>query len=72
MKELLTDYQKKVFSLIKNGSKLQSTEGEEYKCFLIHKNGDKENIKTKTAESICEVMSGSLVFGEKEGIRYRV
>ena len=62
-------YQEKIFEALKNGSKLQCTEGSNYKTWLIHPNGKTETVRRDSANKVCETYANKLVFGEHGGIR---
>jgi hypothetical protein len=66
----LTSYQKFIFNSIRYGSKLVSSEGENYKCCLdIH--GNKKMIRRNSAEIVCDKMKEYLIFGDNEGIIFK-
>jgi len=64
----LTKYQTKIVEALKNGAKLQCTEGPNYKTWLIYPDGRKENIRKDSANNDFE---SKLIFGEWSGIRWR-
>lgn len=68
-KENRMNYQEKIFEALKNGSKLQCTEGANYKTWLIHPNGTTETVRRDSANKVCETYFSKLVFGELGGIR---
>jgi len=69
--EQLTAYQKKIKQALIDGALLQCTEGKNYKTWLIYPNGSIENIRRDSANKVCELYFGSLVFGESTGIWWR-
>ena len=64
-------YQTKIVEALKNGAKLQSTEGANYKAWLVYPNGKKENVRRDSANKVCSDFESKLVFGEWSGIRWR-
>lgn len=71
MKETLTKYQLKIVEELKLGARLQSSEGKNYKTWLVYPNGDKSIIRRDSSEKICELYERNLIFGEHLGIRWR-
>lgn len=67
----MSKYQTKIVEALKNGAKLQCTEGTNYKTWLIYPNGNKENIRRDSANKVCSNFESKLVFGELSGIRWR-
>lgn len=67
----MTDYQNMIFEALQSGAKLKSTEGKNYKCWLVYPNGEKKTIRRDSAEKVCTENSSRLVFGEAQGIRLR-
>ncbi len=67
----LTKYQESILLDMECGAKLQSSEGSNYKTWLVYPNGNKLNIRKDSAEKFCEIMEEDLVFGEHDGIRLR-
>ena len=67
----MTDYQLMILEALQIGAKLQSTEGENYRCWLIYPNGERKNVRRDSAEKVCNENGRYLVFGEQEGIRWR-
>jgi hypothetical protein len=71
----LTNYQQNILNNLKSGMYLQSTEGKNYKTYLIeYKNGkqiNKISIRRDSAEKICDEFSDKLVFGDFKGIYWR-
>lgn len=67
----MTKYQLMIFEALKIGARLQSTEGENYRCWLIYPNGTRKNIRRDSAEKVCDENEQHLIFGEHEGIRWQ-
>lgn len=67
----MTNYQLMILEALQVGARLKSTEGENYKCWLIYPNGERKNVRRDSAEKVCEENGQYLVFGEYEGIRWR-
>ncbi len=67
----MSKYQQMIINSLKDGAKLQSTEGNNYKTYLIFPNGERKNIRRDSSEKVCLEYESKLVFGEKDGIRYR-
>lgn len=67
----MSNYQNKILNALKNGAKLQCTEGKNYKTWLIHPNGEKENIRRDSANKICSNYENNLTFGDWDGIKWR-
>ncbi len=68
----MTDYQKKIEEALKIGAILKSTEGSNYKCWLIYPTGERKNIRRDSAEKVCEIDEDYLVFSGSDGIRWRI
>jgi len=68
---MMTTYQISIANALKLGSKLQSSEGVNYKTWLTHPNGDIQNIRRDSAEVVCEKKKEYLIFGEVSGIRWK-
>lgn len=68
---IMSKYQTKIVEALKNGAKLQCTEGENYKTWLVYPNGEKENVRRDSANKVCLDYESKLVFGEWSGIRWR-
>jgi hypothetical protein len=67
----MSDYQLMILEALQIGARLQSTEGKNYKCWLVYPNGERKNVRRDSAEKVCEFNSDYLVFGEREGIRWK-
>jgi hypothetical protein len=63
--------ERKIFNALQNGARLQSSEGKNYKTWLIFENGETETIRRDLAESFCEKYEQDLVFGDWNGIYWR-
>lgn len=70
-KDDMSRYQDMIVTALQDGARLCSTEGRNYKCWLVYPDGKHQNIRRKSAEIVCEKHSKSLVFGENRGIRWR-
>jgi hypothetical protein len=66
----MTKYQTKIVEALKKGAKLQCTEGANYKTWLVYPNGEKENVRSDSANKVCSYFESELVFGEWSGIRW--
>lgn len=64
----MTNYQSQIYKDLKEGAILQSSEGENYKTWLIYLNGVEKRIRRDSAEKVCEEKESSLIFGHKKGI----
>ena len=62
---------KTLIEALKNGAKLQCTEGLNYKTWLVYADGKKENVRRDSANKVCSDFESKLVFGEWSGIRWR-
>jgi hypothetical protein len=62
---------KQIVDKMKNGAKLQSSEGKYYKTWLVFPDGSTEKISKKIANQIAIKYVDELIFGEHEGIRFR-
>ena len=51
---MISRYQQKIVNHLKNGSKLQSTEGTNYKTWLVHSDGSIEKVNRISANIICD------------------
>jgi hypothetical protein len=67
----MSDYQLMILEGLQIGARLQSTEGVNYKCWLVYQNGERRNVRRDSAERVCQDNERYLVFGEHEGIRWR-
>ena len=67
----MSKYQRKIVDALKNGAKLQCTEGANYKTWLVHSDGKKENVRRDSANKVCSDFESKLIFGEWSGIRWR-
>jgi hypothetical protein len=68
----MSEYQRKIVEALKNGAKLQCTEGVGYKTWLVYPNGKTENIRRDSAIKVCADFFDNLCFGESDGIRWIV
>jgi hypothetical protein len=68
----MSKYQTKIVEALKNGAKLQCTEGLNYKTWLVYPNGDKETIRRDSANKVCSKFEHKLIFGEWSGIAWRI
>jgi hypothetical protein len=66
----MTKYQTKIFEDIKDGALLKSTEGKNYKCWLLYPDGSKKNIRKDSAEKVCDLNEDVLIFGCDAGVLY--
>ena len=69
--KMMSKYQTKIVEALKNGAKLQCTEGANYKTWLVYSDGKKENVRRDSANKVCSDFESKLVFGEWSGIRWR-
>lgn len=60
-----------ILEALQIGARLKSTEGKNYKCWLIYPNGERKNVRRDSAEAVCRDNEDYLIFGELEGIRWR-
>lgn len=67
----LSKYQERILVDMENGAKLQSSEGYDYKAWLVYPNGETRNIRRQSAELFTVTFANDLVFGEEDGIRWR-
>lgn len=67
----MSKYQTKIVDALKNGAKLQCTEGLNYKAWLVYANGKKEIVRRDSANKVCIDFESKLIFGEWSGIRWR-
>jgi hypothetical protein len=67
----MSKYQTKIVEALKNGAKLQCTEGANYKTWLVYPNGKIENIRRDSANKVCLDYENKLVFGLNEGISWK-
>jgi len=66
----MSKYQQKILNALKNGAKLDCTEGSNYKTWLVYPDGEKENVRRDSVNAVCSEYEGKLKF-EKDGIRWR-
>lgn len=66
----MSKYQTKIIEALKKGAKLQSTEGANYKAWLVYPDGQKEYVRRDSANKVCSDFESELIFGELSGIRY--
>ncbi len=67
----MTTYQNIIVDALKSGAKLCCTEGENYKCWLVHPDGRHQNIRRDSAEIICQKYDKFLIFGNNNGILWK-
>ena len=67
----MSKYQIKIVEALKNGAKLQCTEGKNYKTWLIYADGKKQKVRRDSANKVCIDFESKLVFGEWSGIRWK-
>jgi hypothetical protein len=67
----MSKYQNEIITALKNGARLQSTEGSNYRAWLIFSDGTTKRVRRDSAEKVCMDYSHKLIFGEWGGIRYR-
>ena len=67
----MSDYQNMILEALQIGARLKSTEGENYKCWLVYPNGEIKKVRRDSAEKVCNENEQYLVFGEWQGIRWR-
>lgn len=68
----MSKYQAKIVDALKTGAKLQCTEGVNYRTWLIYPDGKKEIVRRDSANKVCSAFENNLVFGELNGIRWRI
>ena len=68
----MSKYQNEIIEAIKNGAKLQCSESNNRRAWLKYTNGDIKYIRRDSANKVCEQYSDILIFGEYEGIRYKL
>jgi hypothetical protein len=68
---IMSKYQTKIVEALKNGAKLQCTEGANYKSWLVYPDGKKVNVRRDSVNKVCSDFESKLVFGEWSGIRWR-
>ena len=66
----MTNYQDQILKDLKNGAKLQCTEGINYTTWLIYPDGKKRNIRRDSAEKVCNENERLLIFGRHDGITH--
>ena len=66
----VSKYQNKIIEALKNGAKLQSSEGANYKCWLVYSDGSKETVRCDSANKVCIKYESKLKFGEFDGIKW--
>ena len=66
-----SNYQTKIVEALKNGAKLQCTEGSNYKTWLVYPDGKRKIVRRDSANKICSDFESKLVFGEWSGIRWK-
>jgi len=67
----MSNYQLMILDALQMGAKLQCTEGENYKCWLVYPDGKKKNVRRDSAEKVCNENEQYLIFGEVDGIKWR-
>jgi hypothetical protein len=66
----MTKYQDRILKDLKLGAKLKSTEGKNYKTWLVYPNKTTRKIRRDSAEIVCELNRSVLRFGKPEGISH--
>jgi hypothetical protein len=64
-------YQTKIVDALKNGAKLQCSEGVNYRTWLVYPNGEVETVRRDSANKVCLDFQDKLIFGEWSGVRWR-
>lgn len=64
------NYQETIVNDLKNGARLQCTEGGNYKCWIVYPDGKTRNVRRDSAERVCRDYDRYLIFGEWAGIRW--
>ena len=67
----MTKYQDQILKDLKNGAKLQCTEGSDYKAWLVYPDGTERKVRRNSAEKVCNENEGILIFGRPDGIAHR-
>jgi tRNA G37 N-methylase TrmD len=67
----MTKYQDQILKDLKNGAKLQCTEGRNYKTWLVYPDGTKRKVRRDSADKVCAENESILIFGRHDGIAHR-
>jgi hypothetical protein len=67
----MTKYQDQILKDLKNGAKLQCTEGSDYKAWLVYPDGTERKVRRDSAEKVCNENESLLIFGRPDGIAHR-
>jgi hypothetical protein len=67
----MTKYRDQILKDLKNGAKLQCTEGSDYKAWLVYPDGTERKVRRDIAEKVCNENEGILIFGRPDGIAHR-
>ena len=63
--------QDQILKDLKNGAKLQCTEGSDYKAWLVYPDGTERKVRRNSAEKVCNENESLLIFGRPDGIAHR-
>jgi hypothetical protein len=67
----MTKYQDQILKDLKDGAKLQCTEGHNYKAWLVYPNRHERKVRRDSAEKVCNENFEDLIFGSFDGISYK-
>lgn len=67
----MTKYQDQILKDLKNGAKLQCTEGSNYKVWLVYPDETERTVRRDSAEKVCNENESLLIFGRPDGIAHR-
>jgi hypothetical protein len=67
----VSKYQNKIVEALKSGARLQSSEGKNYKCWLVYSDGKEETVRRDSANKVCLEYESKLKFGELEGVKWK-
>jgi hypothetical protein len=68
----MSKYQQQIIEAIKNGAKLQCTEGTNWRAWLKYPHGEIKYVRRDSANKVCQQYSDILIFGKYEGISYKL
>ena len=67
----MTKYQEQILKDLKDGAKLQCTEGSNYKTWMNYKDGRIRKVRRDSVERVCNENENLLIFGRPDGIAHR-
>lgn len=67
----MSKYQQQIVEALKQGARLNCSEGRNYKTWLAYPDGRKVSVRRDSANKVCTDFESKLIFGKPEGISWR-